>query len=364
MKTRGVHKNPDRRAPKDQGAILITTLLVMTLMAAISIVLIEDIRFAIKRASNTQAYAQADWFAASAEDFAVSYLTREFAELESAEINQRLRQNAPFILPIDGGALTLNIRDGSQCFLLSRLENAPARLEFENLLIGIGVNDFRAERISYAAADWIDRDRDVNNDGAEDFTYLTKQPAYRAANAPFTSVMEMRAIHGMSEDIYQSLRPYICVRPQNLPSAEAKLNLNTINIAHKPLLAAALGGGLENEALAKAIILSRPLNGYLNAQDVLDTLGEGEPLPEGTSLENLTLVPNHILAEVNIQYRNARRVIVMEFAIDEAGISRVSRYSGAEALRPVPIIDAQTGLLRNPLNALSSSQNFNIRQPF
>jgi len=323
------------KSDNERGAVLLTTLLIMTLMAALAVALIEDIRFAVKRAASTQAYAQADWYAVSAEDFAVSYLGAEFANLTPVEINAKLNENAPFILPIDGGSLTLDVRDGSQCFSLSRLVDAPARQEFEDLLIETGMNSFEAKRLSFAAADWMDEDSQLSQNGAEDFTYLVADPAYRTANAPFTSVMEMRSLKGMSEDIYQSIRPFICARPEGETGA---INVNTLNEAQLPLLTAALGGGRENATLAETLLSSRPPDGYQSAADIAAVFGEAGELPEGLSTETLGFVPSHIWVEADIRYRNARRVVSMEFAVNETEITRISRYIGAEARRPRPVI--------------------------
>jgi len=315
----------------ERGAVLLTTLLIMTVMAALSVALIEDIRFAIKRASSTQSYAQADWYAVSAEDFAVSYLTQEFANLPSEDINDKLNNTQPFIIPIDGGFISLDVRDGSQCFALSRLTEEPARQEFETLLVGLGILSFDARRISFAAMDWIDEDSQLSQSGAEDFTYLVRDPAYRTANANFTSVMEMRALNGMSEDIYQRIRPFICARPDGETNS---VNINTLSAEHLPVLAASLGGGLENEQRAETLLLNRPPNGYRDAEEILGFSDDEADIPENINVENVSFVPSHIWVEVDIRYRNARRVVSMEFAVTQTDIRRISRFMGGEARRP------------------------------
>ncbi len=324
---------------RESGAVLLTTLLIMTLMAVLSVALIEDIRFAVKRASSTQAYAQADWYAVSAEDFAVTYLASEFADLGPTEINEKLNNIAPVIIPIDGGVLTLTVRDGSHCFSLSRLVDAPARNEFEDLLTGVGVNSFEARSISFATLDWIDEDSQLSSNGAEDFTYLVRDPAYRTANTFFTSVMELRAVKGVDEEIYQSIRPFLCARPDGETGG---LNVNTMTNAHLPLLAASLGGGLENEQRAQSLILNRPPQGYQDPTDVLGNVDDEQGIPEGVNLENIILAPSHIWVEVDIRYQNARRVVSMEFAVDNTDVRRISRYMGAEARRP--IVKAENGI--------------------
>ena len=46
-----------RTSKHERGTVLLTTLLIMTVMAAITVALMEDIRFAVKRTINVHAYA-------------------------------------------------------------------------------------------------------------------------------------------------------------------------------------------------------------------------------------------------------------------------------------------------------------------
>ena len=52
----------------ESGTVLLTTLLIMAVMAAVAVAIIDDIRFAVKRMSNVNDYAQLDWYVKGAED--------------------------------------------------------------------------------------------------------------------------------------------------------------------------------------------------------------------------------------------------------------------------------------------------------
>ena len=328
------------KAQNDRGAVLLTTLLIMTLMAVLAIALIEDIGFAIKRRGHLQAYAQADWYAASAEDFAIGYLQSEFSNLPRAQVNQKLNALQPFTLPIDRGVLTIRVRDGSSCYALNRLKDAPARQEFENLLIELGVNSFKAQTLSFIARDWMDPDNDIGQNGAEDFVYLIKEPAHRTANADFSSVMELRSLNTMDEATYQRIRPFICARPAE---SNNRININSLTPAHIPLLNAVLGGGDENQAIAARIITQRPDLGYNNLAQIRELFDEDEALLQASALSTLSFFPSHIWVEVEIIYGQARRVLSMEFAINNQEISRISRFQGDEGRRPLPKIIGPNG---------------------
>ena len=56
-------------------------------------------------------------------------------------------------------------------------------------------------QIAPAIMDWRDEDSTVSTDGAEDETYSRFTPPYRAKNAPFESVEELRLVAGMTKEI-------------------------------------------------------------------------------------------------------------------------------------------------------------------
>ena len=58
----------------EKGTVLLTTLLIMSVMAAVAVAIIDDIRFAVKRTINVGDYAQVDWYVKGGEDFTRSYI--------------------------------------------------------------------------------------------------------------------------------------------------------------------------------------------------------------------------------------------------------------------------------------------------
>ena len=67
---------------KERGTVLLTTLLIMAVMATVAVAIMDDIRFAVKRTINVGDYAQADWYVKGAEDFAESYISTQLSALE------------------------------------------------------------------------------------------------------------------------------------------------------------------------------------------------------------------------------------------------------------------------------------------
>jgi len=317
-----------RPQDKDHGAILLTTLMVMSIMAALAVAVIDDVRFAVKRAINVQSYAQADWYALAGEDFAQSYLTNALANVPDAELNTALSAGQPIIFPIEGGMISMMVRDGSQCLSIN---DTSTRKEFRQLLEVLGWDSLSAARLTSIAGDWSDEDSSQLPDGSEDYTYLGRSPAYRTANTPFSSVMELRALAEMTEEKFQTLRPFLCARGQDQSS---EININTLTPQQAPLLAAILGGN-EYYALALQLITERPSGGYEDQNVLRSSPLFTEDTLKNASTNRLVYWPKHIWVETDIFYLEAHRTVLLEFERGQNGVTRTFRRFTAEARRPI-----------------------------
>ena len=65
---------PSRR--EREGMALLTVLLLVAVMAALSVVMLDDIRFSVRRATNASAMDQARWYGLGAETLARSQVRR------------------------------------------------------------------------------------------------------------------------------------------------------------------------------------------------------------------------------------------------------------------------------------------------
>lgn len=315
----------------ERGAVLLTTLLVMSIIAAIAVAMIDDIRFGVKRASNMQAQAQAEWYMKGAEGFAQSYLEQRMNNVSAQQLNSAMVTGDPIVLPIDGGAITLRVKDGSQCFSLAALNNSPGRRQFRQLLVAIGWPENEAARMTSVVADWTDVDSEVLPGGAEDFVYMGRTPAYRTANSVFTGVMELRAIDGMDEDKYQALRPFVCARQEGLDS---RININTLTLAQLPVLASVLGS--ENGTIIAAqLIAERPAGGYDNLTELMAAPAMQDQELKDAALDNITYGPDYIFIEADIYYNEAHRSAAYEYSILDGNVDLVFNREGQENFRPV-----------------------------
>jgi general secretion pathway protein K len=58
--------------------------------------------------------------------------------------------------------------------------------------------------------------------GAEDESYINRQPPYRAANRPLAHVAELLLIEGVDAEIYEKLRSHVAALPER-----SSINVNT-----------------------------------------------------------------------------------------------------------------------------------------
>ena len=88
------------------------------------------------------------------------------------------------------------------------------------LLSTLAVSGDRADRIAQALLDWRDADDSRRPNGAERAEYLRLGAPVLPGNAPLRGVAELRHVAGMSDDLYERLRPYVTV------DGSGRVNLN------------------------------------------------------------------------------------------------------------------------------------------
>lgn len=321
---------------KEDGAILLTTILVMSLMATLAVAMFDDVRLAVKRTSHIHDYAQADWYAKGAQDFAQSYLSANYADLQSAAFNAALINSEPIIFPIEGGTITMTLRDGSQCLDINTATGGNGARQFRKLLVTLGFDPLGAANLTAALTDWIDADEQILPGGAEDYSYLNLDPPYRTANTKMQSEGELLAIRDMDAKTYALLRPFICARaPQSggeETAAQSVININTLTPAQAPVLAALLPED-SGYNLALALISARPPEGYESIAQVQSAPALENIDTANIDFDSLATTPRYIWVEAIVNYQGARRVMAMEFDISGAAPALLSRRSGDEALR-------------------------------
>ena len=323
----------------ERGTVLLTTLLIMTIMAAITVALMDDIRLAVKRTINVQAYAQADWQVIGAEDFITAFLTNDFAKLSPIEQTALFQSETPLVLPTPNGVITLKLKDASHCFNLNSViqetgkPNGSAALEFGELAQLLGVPQNQAVALSSILIDWQDADQQQSSGGAEDGTYLRKIPPYRTADTAMRGPEEMRALQGMDEDLWDLFEPFVCTGRAGL---RPPVNVNSLAPERLIVLAAALSGNKSaREVLpaAEVALRDRPPEGYASKEQLVEALnGAGV---DGLKTERVDIGVESVFVEVITQVGPAERIRTYRYDGVDTDTPRLTyRGWGRETFRP------------------------------
>lgn len=261
------------RTARQRGTALITAILVVALATSVAASLTWDLFLDQRRALGRIAVDQGLMYSLGAEAWASKILR------DDAEDNQVDHPNEPWAtqitpLPIEGGQIQGRIEDLNGRFNLNNLvddagASDPAAIEgFKRLLMVLEVDERLADRL----ADWIDRDLEPNfPDGAEDSEYLSREPPFRAANRPVTSVSEIMLVFPeLEREAFDRLRPFVTALPRG-----TMLNINST------LPEVLLTTSEEFDArAAEQIFLDRPEDGW----ESIEQLGTLIPPDAGPAL--------------------------------------------------------------------------------
>lgn len=257
--------------PSERGAALLTVLLLVAVMAVLAGSALERLRLATRLAGNAAAIDQARAYAFAAEAIAAARISQLVDAGAGRTTLAGGWQGQPTVLPLPGGRVTATVRDGGNCFNLNsvvsgeignpdvRLVARPAGIiQFVGLMRAIGIDEGVARPIGDALADFIDSDQVPLPQGAEDEAYAGRPVPHRTAGGPLADASELRAIAGMTPELYQQLRPWVCA----LPATDlSPINVNTLTPEQAPLLAM-LSIDQPDPARAQAVLARRPAAGW------------------------------------------------------------------------------------------------------
>jgi general secretion pathway protein K len=262
---------PVRPADRERGVALLTVLMLVAVVAVIAGASLERLRLATRLAGNAGAQGQAQNYARAAEALALSRLDGLLAQNPQRVTLAGGWSDRPFPLPLPNGLAIARVRDGGNCFNLNGLvtevapgvyqSDAAQRNRFARLMRLVDVPAQVAEQVAAGASDWIDTDTDVQTQGAEDASYAGLSPAYRTPGALMADPSELRAVAGVTPQVYAAIEPWVCTLPQ---ARAATLNLNTVLPEQAPLIAALLPDSVAPGTIAQAL-LRRPPQGWSNA---------------------------------------------------------------------------------------------------
>jgi len=216
-----------RRQRSQRGVVLISILLIVALLTALTYRLQSRFSLVVAQAQQTFHGDQALHYALGGEAYARDLLFDDWQQ-NSGEQDTLLEPWAQPLEPfeIEGGFIEIRVLDRSGCFNLNSLQRDGTPVPTERLR-----NLLRYLDLPIALADswrdWVDSDEEISGFGAEDGEYLLAEPPYRTANQRAGDVSELRLLAEMEPEWYRTLRDQVCV----LPTDEFFLNVNTADAA-------------------------------------------------------------------------------------------------------------------------------------
>ncbi|WP_408590524.1 type II secretion system minor pseudopilin GspK [Novosphingobium sp.] len=294
------------RFERDTGAALLAVLLLVAVMAVIASIMLDRLNLATRLAVNAQALGEARLAMAGGEQLGLAHV-RAVVTADAARTVERSGVLGRDTMTVLGRArITARLDDAGNCFNVNSLvEPGPsegysnrlvALWQLRALMASLAIPPGESFPLSDAMADWIDSDDSPAPNGAEDGWYLRQSVAYRTAGRMIAELSELRAVKGMTPQLYQRLRPWLCA----LPEAQlSPINVNTLRPDQAPLLTM-LAPAVMPVAGAQALLAARPPDGWENSEPVLRAFGaglsaaSGPKLATGPAAEGLTVPPGQL----------------------------------------------------------------------
>lgn len=323
--------------PAERGAALLTVLLLVSVISVIAASALERMRIATRLTANTVAIDQARNYAIGAEALTVTRINALLARNSGRVTLAGGWSGRPFSLVVPGGVIRATITDRDNCFNLNglvsrlgpdRLAARPASMaQFARLMRLIGINDQVARTVAASTADWIDSDDDQQPLGAEDSQYNGRVSGYRTGATLMGDPSELRAVSGVTAEVYAKLKPWICALPIAKP---ARINVNTILPEQAPLFAMLFPDSLDI-GRAHALLLERPAQGFTSTNEFWRLPARNGITPDGDAEGQVAVTSQWFALKVEVELGGAS---LNETALIDARTNSarlVSRAWGDEA---------------------------------
>ncbi|MEP5569356.1 MAG: type II secretion system minor pseudopilin GspK [Halioglobus sp.] len=313
-----------------QGAALVMALLIFALSAALIVAMKSDFERVYQRGSNVFIAEQSRAYLRGAEGLATLALLADYdADKKAEQPSDRLdeiwaREEVPY--PLDeGGWLSGKLEDIQGRFninhLADRVEDGQAtsrltaaQAQFVRLLLAVTdeqMAETEAIAITQSIGDWLDTDAQPRLQGAEDDYYAGQTPPYRASNRAMLSVTELRAVKGITAELFQLLEPWVTVWPQQ-PGA---INIHTA----PPMVLRSIGPDDSLRPLSEsdglALATYRCQSGFVDLEDFLNQPALADSKDSMTQMRTLLGEQSEyfqLRARVEVAGRNQRLYSVLK----------------------------------------------------
>lgn len=332
---------------KCRGMALIIVLIAIAVMVASAATITSRFNRVLFITTNSSFYDKARWYVDGIEGIAMKYMKDDFKKTPTKVYLGMNWAQPNQVIPLDEAIITGTMKDEMACFNINSLatditysnEGAKERelldpelkseryqvLVFRSLLEYMGADATTAQTISDSAVDWIDVDSSTRSSmGAEDQYYIGGKNPHLVSQGKFYDKSELRAVRGMTAELYRRIEPMICA----LPDDKLQISINTLNYRQAPLLSALFLGHLPLDK-AVDLIEHRPNYGWDSSLGFFREDGVESTLEEMYGLKTrmthaIAVNSNYFVMNVTVQFDNDSYAFVSRIKRD--GDSKLKVY--------------------------------------
>lgn len=248
-----------------RGAALVIVLLLVATLSFVLLALTTIVTTGVRRGANERARTEMLWQAVAAERIVLALLEKAASggALQAAT-NEGGLFSQQIALPVERGRAALRIADATRCFNVNAIIGEGGAIVTEEkgrlatLLEAVGLGGGEAQRVTDGITDFLDANSNVEPQGAEDNFYTALETPFRTAGGPIASVSELRAVAGVTREIYPRIAPFLCARA---PARRVEINVNALTPEDAPLVYAVTKGTWPLSEI-RARIIERPPGGW------------------------------------------------------------------------------------------------------
>ena len=313
---------------KQSGVALITAMIITSIAISLAGTVMYRQQIHIRLSSNISHLEQSYLYAKGMEDWAGTILERTYKDHKDYD---SLEDDWAVLLPpipIPGGVMNGQLYDLQARINLNSLARPKPRVppssgepptptkpyvaeitkkQLKNLMIQLDPDQDMGppENFVDILSDWIDKDQDTSDFGAESDYYQSLEPAYFSADSVLVSPTELRLLKDMKKKIYDKLLKHLTTLPIK---TETPINVNTASLE---ILKAVGFDPASAEAIRKEVE-KRPFRNHNEFKEYLDNnadVTKPENFDEKLEIKNLSVNSNFFLLQGNVEINNARLFI-------------------------------------------------------
>ena len=257
-----------------KGVILISVLMIVLILSAISVSIGQGYFLALKREGYINFESNAFQYTRTLEVLSEREIRKQFAPKRSYTSLSMPFFSQPISIQSDYGTITATATDASNCFNINSLflyenksfiPNERSIAGLKRLLFLLQYNENHVDSLIDQILDWVDSDNESRANGLEDYFYTgpASQVKQYSSQRLFYHLSELMNLPSMIHFNWRQMKQYLCAHPSIDSSG---VNINHLKIKDAPLLASILPDIDIPEA--ESMILDTPVDGFRTASEL------------------------------------------------------------------------------------------------